>query len=605
MKVLLIQPPLTQLNTCYPAITQLTGFLKSQQISCAQVDLSIEFIRTLFTKQNLEEIFQQATGKKLSKAARHTLNNAPLYLKTIDPAIRFLSGLDATLATRIGSRNFLPEGKRFKHLEDLEWTFGTMGSIDKAKHLATLYLHDVCDFIGECVSPHVELVRYAQKLCTYLPDFTPLQYELESDELNKVDELMLRLLKQHIDSEQPQLVGFSIPFPGNLYAALRCAKMVKEAYPAIKIVAGGGYINTELRQVTDKTIFNYIDYLTFDDGELPLLRLTEYLQQPTSERRAKLVRTFCLSSSGDIERIQPDSTENIPFNQLPAPDYSGIDDSSYLNLVEQANPMHQLWSNGRWNKLMLAHGCYWAKCTFCDTSLDYIRRYEPSTAQQLVDRMEQVMAQTGESGFHFTDEAAPPNLLRQLAEEILSRGLVVSYWTNVRFDNAFTPDLCYLLASSGCIAVSGGLEVASNRILQLISKGVTVETASQCLKNFSDAGILTHAYLMYGFPSQTMQETVESLEVVRRLFEQGYLQSAFWHQYAMTVHSPSGQQPDRFGARHIPHPQATFANNEIPFEDDTDIENFEHVGAALRLATHNYMQGVGFDMDAKEWFRRK
>lgn len=76
--------------------------------------------------------------------------------------------------------------------------------------------------------------------------------------------------------------------------------------------------------------------------------------------------------------------------------------------MEMANPMHKLWSDGRWNKLTLAHGCYWGKCAFCDGSLDYIKRYEPNTAKTLVDRMERLIEQTGEIGFHFVDEAAHP-----------------------------------------------------------------------------------------------------------------------------------------------------------------------------------------------------
>lgn len=132
--------------------------------------------------------------------------------------------------------------------------------------------------------------------------------------------------------------------------------------------------------------------------------------------------------------------------------------------------------------MTLAHGCYWGKCAFGDGTLDYIKRFEKAPVEMLVDRMEQIMQQTGVSGFHFVDEAAPPALLRKLSEEIIKRGLTVSYWTNVRFEKSFTPELCYLLAQSGCIAVSGGLEVASPRVLQLINKGITIEIARETMK---------------------------------------------------------------------------------------------------------------------------
>jgi len=358
---------------------------------------------------------------------------------------------------------------------------------------------------------------------------------------------------------------------------------------------GGGYVTTELRSITDPSIFQLIDYIVYDDGELPLLRLLTC---------GEPVRTLSLSPSGEIDRTSFDSTENIAFSNIGTPDYDGLLENKYINLIELTNPMHALWSNGRWNKMMLAHGCYWGKCTFCDGTLDYIKRYETTSIASTVDRMEAIMKQTGQSGFHFVDEAAPPALLRKLAEEIMKRKLTVSYWTNVRFEKSFTPELCYIMAKSGCIAVSGGLEVASPRILELINKGITIETASDSMKNFADAGIMTHAYLMYGFPTETAQETLDSLEVVRNLFADGFIQSAFWHRYAMTLHSPSGQQPECVGAKHVKQLPGSFANNEIPFTTEQEID-LEYYGKGLNLATYNYMQGAGYDVPIQEWFNNK
>ena len=216
--------------------------------------------------------------------------------------------------------------------------------------------------------------------------------------------------------------------------------------------------------------------------------------------------------------------------------------------------------------------------------------------------MEEIMQQTGQSGFHFVDEAASPVMLRKLADEILRRKLTVSYWTNVRFEKSFTPELTYLMAKSGCIAVSGGLEVASPRILKLINKGITIEIAGESMKNLTEAGIMTHAYLMYGFPTETAQETIESLEVVRGLFEKGWMQSAFWHRYAMTIHSPSGQNPENVGAKRVDVQPGSFANNEIPFTTPHEID-LDFYGKGLNLALYNFMQGTGYDIDVKKWFK--
>jgi radical SAM superfamily enzyme YgiQ (UPF0313 family) len=595
MKALLVTPPLTQLNTPYPATCHLLGFLHSRNHNAEQMDLGIELIGRLFTGTMLKRIFEAASQhSRLSKANRIILQQADFYIRTIDPVMRFLGGKDATLAQRFCELTFWPESKRLPSDEDLEWGFGLIGNYDRATHLCTLFLKDLCDFINSTIDPHFELIRYAESLCLRLPEFRPLQNELQKPH-TLIDTLMLDIFSKRMALCKPDLVGFSVPFPGNLYSALRCAQWIRQNFPQVKIVMGGGYVNTELRSLTDPALFDFIDYLVFDDGELPLLRIMD---------GGELIRTLYRDDAGAIIRLNFDSKENIPFAESGTPSYEGLLQNNYINMIELTNPMHALWSNGKWNKLMLAHGCYWGKCAFCDGALDYVKRFDQAPVELIVDRMEAVIAQTGQTGFHFVDEAAPPALLRKLAEEIIRRKLTVSYWTNVRFEKSYTPELCYLLAQSGCIAISGGLEVASPRILKMINKGITVESASESMRNFTEAGIMTHAYLMYGFPTETARETIDSLEVVRNLFANGWIQSAFWHRYAMTIHSPSGICPESVGAKHVDQPLAPFANNEIPFTTSQEID-LDFYGKGLNLATYNYMQGAGYDIPVKKWFNSK
>ncbi|WP_350456787.1 radical SAM protein [Macellibacteroides fermentans] len=595
MKALLVTPPLTQLNTPYPATCHLLGFLHSRNQNAEQMDLGIELIGRLFTGTMLKRIFKAASQhSRLSKANRIILQQADFYIRTIDPVMRFLGGKDATLAQRFCELTFWPESKRLPSDEDLEWGFGLIGNYDRATHLCTLFLKDLCDFINSTIDPHFELIRYAESLCLRLPEFRPLQNELQKPH-TLIDTLMLDIFSKRMALCKPDLVGFSVPFPGNLYSALRCAQWIRQNFSQVKIVMGGGYVNTELRSLTDPALFDFIDYLVFDDGELPLLRIMD---------GGELIRTLYRDDAGAIIRLNFDSKENIPFAESGTPSYEGLLQNNYINMIELTNPMHALWSNGKWNKLMLAHGCYWGKCAFCDGALDYVKRFDQAPVELIVDRMEAVIAQTGQTGFHFVDEAAPPALLRKLAEEIIRRKLTVSYWTNVRFEKSYTPELCYLLAQSGCIAISGGLEVASPRILKMINKGITVESASESMRNFTEAGIMTHAYLMYGFPTETARETIDSLEVVRNLFANGWIQSAFWHRYAMTIHSPSGICPESVGAKHVDQPLAPFANNEIPFTTSQEID-LDFYGKGLNLATYNYMQGAGYDIPVKKWFNSK
>ncbi|MDP3353966.1 MAG: radical SAM protein, partial [Flavobacteriaceae bacterium] len=360
----------------------------------------------------------------------------------------------------------------------------------------------------------------------------------------------------------------------------------------------GGFPNTELRSISDVRVFDFFDYITLDDGELPLELLYQHILNNNSDSTI-LKRTF-LKDKNDVIYINNSLNKDYSFSKTGTPDYSDLLLHQYISVIEIVNPMHSLWSDGRWNKLTMAHGCYWGKCTFCDISLDYIKIYEPIAATLIVDRMEQMITQTDERGFHFVDEAAPPALMKEVAIEIIKRKLVVSWWTNIRFEKSFTLDLCKLLQTSGCIAVSGGLEVASDRLLSSIKKGVTVEQVAQVTRNFTDSGIMVHAYLMYGFPTQTVQETVDSLEMVRQLFEQNIIQSGFWHQFALTTHSPIGINPSEYQITPN-YNEISFANNDIEFEDKTGI-NHELFSFGLKKSLYNYMHGIGFELPLQEWF---
>jgi hypothetical protein len=600
--VFLITPPFTQLNTPYPATAYLKGFLNTKNISSYQADLGIEVTTVLFSKEGLLQLFAQVenSAQALSENARRMVALQEDYINTIDAVILFLQGKNPTLAHLICKRDFLPEASRFAQMDDLNWAFGTMGKQDKAKHLATMYLEDLSDLIMECVDPHFGFSRYAERLGRSASSFDELYTALQQ-EYTYIDRILIDLLAKKMEQVQPAMVAVSIPFPGNLYAGLRCGQWIKKQYPGVKVAMGGGFANTELRSLSDARVFEFFDFITLDDGEAPVENLVRHINGELAVEALK--RTFTLVE-GNVTYINNKACSDYKQGQVGTPDYSDFLLDSYISAIEVVNPMHSLWSDGRWNKLTMAHGCYWGKCTFCDISLDYIRLYEPVAAQLLCDRMEEIIAQTGQNGFHFVDEAAPPALMRALALEIIRRKLTVSWWTNIRFEKSFTRDLCLLLKASGCIAVSGGLEVASDRLLELIQKGITVAQVARVNRNFSDAGIMVHAYLMYGFPTQTAQETIDSLEMVRQLFEAGILQSAFWHQFAMTAHSPVGLAPEKFGVVKETVGIGNFANNDLVHTDPTgaDHETFSY---GLKKSLLNYMHNTCFDYPLQKWFEFK
>jgi radical SAM superfamily enzyme YgiQ (UPF0313 family) len=608
LRILSIIPPMTQLNTPYPSTAYLTGFLRSRGFTAEQTDLSLGLALQLLSPLGLQGIQAQVTilsRKQHTAATRYFAERFDSYMATISATIRFLQGRDPSLAHRIAARRFLPEGPRFASLkysadgpqgEDnaLDWAFGALGLQDRAKHIATLYLNDIADVIRDAVDPRFEFVRYAESLAASQPTFDHLHAALDAPP-NLLDASLHVLTLAALSQHQPTLVLITAPFPGNVYGAFRIAQTIKRDFPSIVTVLGGGYCNTELRALNEPQVFHYFDFITLDAGERPLLALIEHVQRKRPPE--ELVRTY--TREGYVHFEEPD----IAFSDCGVPTYAGLPMDDYLSLLDMLNPMHRLWSDGRWNKLTVAHGCYWKKCSFCDVNLDYISRYDLANTDVLIERIESLVRETGQTGFHFVDEAAPPKALKSLASALLRRKLDISWWGNIRFEKSFDAGLCRLLADSGCIAVTGGLEVASDRLLKLMKKGVSLGQVARVTRAFADAGILVHAYLMYGFPSQTTQDTVDALEYVRQLFAAGCIQSGFFHRFTCTVHSPVGKNPQQYGVTLNPPARATFANNDIVFTDVTGIDHGVF-GPALRKALYNYMHGIGLDLDVREWFEQ-
>jgi radical SAM superfamily enzyme YgiQ (UPF0313 family) len=609
MRLLLVTPPMIQLNTPYPATAYLTGFLRLHAaelgLEVTQADASIALFLRLSTapliRRMADELRQRArTAPKsaiMPPSIKHFLAHAERYADTVEPAIRFLQRRDPSLAFRIVGRAYLPEGPRFAQAfeEQIHASFGTLGTTEQARYLASLYVDDLADVWRDGIDPRFELARYGERLASSAASFDPLHAALNG-EPTLVDETLDDITRELMATEKPDLVAVTAPFPGNVYGAFRMARTIRAIAPKTTLVLGGGWVNTELRSLREPRVFDYFDYITLDDGERPLLNIVRRMVG----HAVPLVRTYVRKADAVV--FENDLAQHdFPQKDTGIPTYAGLPLDQYVSVMEMLNPMHRFWSDGRWNKITLAHGCYWKKCSFCDVSLDYIGRYDKPSTDLILQRIRALVEETGETGFHLVDEAAPPAGMRALARRLIAEKLSITWWGNIRFEKTFTPELCRLLAEAGCVAVSGGLEVASDRLLTLMKKGVTVGQVARVTRAFTDAGIMVHAYLMYGFPTETTQDTVDALERVRQLFAAGCIQSAYWHRFSATAHSPIGLHPDQYGITLHPPPNIRFAHNDIAFDDPTGADH-DFLGAGLRKALYNYMHGVGLDTDVRDWF---
>lgn len=601
LHVAVIVPPVSDLNTLYAAAPRLTAWLRAHGHRATQLDLSLETFLAMFSRPGLERLFAAIDPRAITGDDEDTYLQRDRYVRVIDDVVGFLQGRDPALAHHIVRGDYLPEGPYFRDESPRarRERFGTWGKLDHARHLATQMLLDLAQLF-QTISPHYGLVHYAAKLSTSTAGFDDLATALAAPP-NAIEQIMqetaARLIPADVD-----LVCFTCPFPGMVVGSLVLGRWLATHRPGTARALGGGFPSTELRELSDPRVFDYVDYVVVDDGERPLERICA---QVAGEPDARLHKT-ATRVDGAVRWHDDPAAAPPRFRELPAPDYAGADMSRYIHLVPAgANVFHRLLNEGPWLKLTAAHGCYWKKCTFCDVHLDYIADFDPLSAAQLADQMDAIHAQTGLSSFHFTDEAAPPPLLVALALELLRRDRSYHFFGNIRYDPGFTPDRCRVLAAAGMIAVTGGIEVASDALLPKINKGITVPQVSHVLAAFRAARVLCHAYLIYGFPGETPQDSVNSLETLRQMFRADLLQSGVFHRFSLTAHAPVARDPALYGIRIAaapPSPARGFARYDLAYESVDVPSPDPAVFASLERALTAYVGGSGLDAEVRSWF---
>jgi radical SAM superfamily enzyme YgiQ (UPF0313 family) len=628
VRILLVNPPLADPSGPYPGICYLAGYLDTIGYSAVLADASLELLLQLLSPEGVHQIAaaaREAGPATRDDVMRRFLEREDHFADTIETAVAVLQGRDHGAVARAARRGFFPpptdpsadwalssyfnvrsyeaalgeltpaQRARAAAAEGpMRLAFGRPESTDAVRFNASLAVSDICRAIRDTADPDFKLDAYGEKLSDDPPHFAPIAERLKRTDFidRMIDGIAADLGRVH----EPDVLGLSVPFPGNLYGALRIAAVFKTLRPATRIVMGGGWVNTQLRSLTDPDVFDYIDYITLDDGEQPLACLLEML---AGQRPAEALKRTYVREDGRVRLIDGAAEPDVPFASTGTPTYRGLPLHKYLVVRPSLQSFRRL-GGVRWNKLTLAHGCYWKRCAFCDTDLDYIGRYDPASVDVTIDRIKALQDETGESGFHFVDEAMPPATMARLAERLVAERLDISWWGNVRFDRALL-GMAPLLAASGCIGITGGLEVASDRVLALIDKGVSLEQAARVCAEFAAEDIFTHAYLIYGFPTETAQEPIDALEFVRQLFAAGALKSAVWHLFGLTTFSPIAKHPAKFGVRISSRPANPFSNYLIDFDEPGRIDH-ERFRDGLIHAVQHYQLGLGLDDPLQKWF---
>ncbi|MBO5731062.1 MAG: radical SAM protein [Treponema sp.] len=638
--VLIIQPPLVQLNTPYPAGAYLKAFFSEVKAQKPQWNLGeIRWVEgcnllfhQIFCKKGLRHVFASSEKQALQqadqweKAGRHNeafnvrryLSQQDGWIHWIDSIVAILQGCQRELCHEFVASPAVPRGQRMENfLAGLE----SLPSVDDAVILASLALADLADFIGAFFDPSFELVRYGESLATSHKGFQAVEEGLASPVLQDFYRPIVNQLLQEygvLEENQRLLLCVSCPFPGTLAAALFTCKKFKEALGNKVFVAlGGGYVNTELRQVREPALASYLDALSYDRGYGSYWDFFSQVMEldggdgyfPAEIKNHSIYKMKFFGGDAFVDQGALQKTEVVAveddFTARLAPDYSDIDFSQYPRLADSTNSMHRLWSDGAWLKAYLAHGCYWHQCAFCDTSLDYVCSYKKVAVKELYKRLAAQAQDSGVCGVHLVDEAAPPAALRDFALENVKASRPLVFWGNIRYEKVFSRDLADVLSHGGLRAVSGGIEIACGTGLDAVKKGTDLQSIVSACAAFKEAGILTHAYMIYGYWQESPQMLIDSMETLRQLFASGLLDSAFWHKFVLTRHSrafqewKSGLYPDLQPLGLDEGEDSIFASNDLGFAGE---EKSAKYGEPLNLALSAWMHGEDLEIPVTKWF---
>lgn len=627
MKVLLIQPPLVQLNSPYPSGAYLSAFFKEMGYSVRWVDLSISLFYSIFSREGLNRLFDLSENKALEMADRAfksgdqvTAFNLRRYVSCRENWCDWIDIITGILRGQQREKEheflFSPYAPRGNRMENFISGIGREPSVDDVRFLASYALADLADYITAVFDENFSLVRYAESLTVDESSFSEIEAKLDSPVMKAFYQPVLEKemagLEDFLCDDQPFLAGITVPFAGTFMPSLYTARFLKKAFSGrVYTVLGGGFVNTELRQAKDSGLSGYIDALSFDRGYggfWDFLKNQENLKNPT-EREARPLYKFRQFFKDKV--IEPDWQGNKEiieiennFTRNLVPDFSDIDFSVYPRLCDDKNPMQRLWSDGSWIKAYLAHGCYWHKCAFCDTQLDYVCGYHMADVEKIYRGLAETAGKNHIYGLHFVDEALPPSSLKKFALlNAASEGQKLYYWGNVRFEKSFTYDLAALLAYGGLGGVSAGLEVATGDGLKNINKGTDIDSIVSACAAFKENGILVHAYMIYGFWNDTDQNIINSMETLRQFFEAGLLDSAFWHKFILTRNSrvmeewKKGEHPELKPV--FPKGKSIFAGNCLHFEGE---KRFAKWGRSLDSALTSWMHGKKLEMNVRRWF---
>lgn len=325
-----------------------------------------------------------------------------------------------------------------------------------------------------------------------------------------------------VQAERPDLVGFSILSEQNLLYALALGRVIHDRF-GIPIALGGA-MTSHLEPAELLRGFPWLHYVFFGEAEKSLVEFVD--AWPT--RAFVGIRGLAYREDGDI--VVHERPEQLHLDTLPAPDFSDFSLHTYI-APEPVLPA------------ITSRGCYWGKCTFCSHTLPYGGGVRVRRPEAVVDEIERQMQRYGVDRFLFVDEAISPRTLTQLSDEILARSLDIRFGAEgVRVERTFDESLLRRAYDAGLRWVYVGIESSVQRLLDVIEKGIDIDTIERFIETCKRIGITPQLSFIIGLPGTTREELAREIEFLKR-----YPMDA--SPFVLLYGSPMQRRPEALGIR--------------------------------------------------------
>jgi anaerobic magnesium-protoporphyrin IX monomethyl ester cyclase len=481
VKISLLFPPSWHPSQPYLSIPCLSAFLEKSGISVHQQrDLNIELLDKVLTKNFGLEVHQRLVDlvKRLEQSvigetgpgskehyarAVESLDRFPYLIDEIEPAKASLRGKDFYDLERYRECLFLID--RWLEVVSSLYFPTRMTVVDNQFTYSIYSSREIIQAIhDETQNPYLDLYRHF-----FLPAFA---------------------------QETPDFVGISITATSQIIPGLTLCKLIKEIHPAVHVTVGGSIFTRlvdnlrrcdRLFQLTD-------DFIVFE-GETALL---EMINQLEGKKDFSKVPNLIWRQDGKIVVNQPFYSENL--TEHPAPNYDGF-------------PLLQYLAPHTVLPVQFSRGCYYKDCAFCALTLDH-QNFRQKDPMKVVDELEALSRKYETPYFFFTDECLALSPTKRLCKELIHRNLDLQWTAELRFEKNLSRELLASMREAGCQKIVFGLETYNARLMDFMVKGITQENVVRICSDCVDLGIAVHCYVIVGFPTETEEEALETMNFI-------------------------------------------------------------------------------------------